>query len=72
MNTYYELACAWCKADNLVDNGDTSDMTVPDVDSFKCWKCGRVSHMPGYDGGDATKGESFEEYDVDGEKPSGA
>ena len=29
-----------CQTPNLVDNGDLEDMTVPDVDGFRCYSCG--------------------------------
>lgn len=35
-----EEYCEECGAENWVDLGDLSDLTVSDVEGFKCHKCG--------------------------------
>ena len=36
---WYEVGCAQCSETNFIDNGDPSDMTVPDATGFVCWSC---------------------------------
>lgn len=45
-NSYFDFDCPKCKSRGLVSNGDTSDLTVGDVERFKCWKCGVVINVP--------------------------
>lgn len=40
MNTWLESNCVGCKATNLVDAGDMSDMTIEDIGGFTCYRCG--------------------------------
>ena len=39
MRSWIEARCCHCNTANLIDDGDTSDMTVMDVEGFVCWKC---------------------------------
>lgn len=34
--------CPQCRTRNLVSSGDLYDITLPDVESVKCWSCGYV------------------------------
>ena len=39
IDTWYSSRCPKCSATNFVNNGDTSDLTVFDVEGFRCWNC---------------------------------
>lgn len=39
MNHYYNVRCPSCLKKNWIDNGDTEDLTVMDVEAFICWNC---------------------------------
>lgn len=39
MRSWIEAHCAKCEKPNLVNNGDTRDVTVSDVEGFHCWNC---------------------------------
>jgi hypothetical protein len=39
MKNWIQSICWNCKEHNIIDNGDVSDLTVPDVEGFKCWNC---------------------------------
>lgn len=39
METWYRDNCPKCKSPNWVDDGDTNDQTVPDIDGIECWNC---------------------------------
>lgn len=41
--------CPRCQAVNYVSNGDTSDLTVPDVDAVRCHACGEVFLLEGWE-----------------------
>jgi hypothetical protein len=47
MKHWYEINCAKCQTPNLVDNGDLDDMTVLDVDGFRCYSCGAGNMITG-------------------------
>ena len=32
--------CPECGVTCWANNGDTNDLTAPDVDAMRCWKCG--------------------------------
>jgi hypothetical protein len=46
-STWYELICPQCNLRNFVNDGDTQDMTLPDIDACKCWNC---SHCFDFEG----------------------
>lgn len=39
MNNYLIELCPYCGAINYINNGNTEDLTVSDVEAIKCWKC---------------------------------
>jgi hypothetical protein len=39
--TWINASCPGCDKANWLNNGDVSDMTVTDVNGFKCWNCGK-------------------------------
>jgi formylglycine-generating enzyme required for sulfatase activity len=45
MNSLFEIPCPKCRKSNLIDNGDTTDQTVIDVQEFKCWNCGSAFRL---------------------------
>lgn len=48
MVQWFEVNCAKCNKTNLVYNGDTSDLTVPDIDYFRCFACETVNEFAEY------------------------
>ena len=45
--TWYELGCPQCNSINFVNDGDTQDLTLPDIEGCKCWNC---SHCFDFEG----------------------
>lgn len=46
MSVYWnEFDCVQCRKPNVVNNGDVDDMTLADVDGFKCWCCGTCNML---------------------------
>ena len=39
LTMWYQTKCANCGAENFIDNGDPSDMTVESETGFICWSC---------------------------------
>lgn len=39
MRQWIEANCWNCSAPNLIDNGDISDLTIGDIEGFKCYHC---------------------------------
>lgn len=37
--TWYEFVCPKCNSTNFVNDGDTQDLTVPDIEGCKCRVC---------------------------------
>lgn len=37
---WYQITCSECKALNWLYGGDPEDMTAPEIDGLKCYKCG--------------------------------
>lgn len=44
----YDLTCPNCRATCWVNNGDTDDLTVPDIECVTCWKCDHVFAVDEY------------------------
>ncbi|UCG02460.1 MAG: hypothetical protein JSW11_00410 [Candidatus Heimdallarchaeota archaeon] len=42
METWYKIICDQCDSVNWVCDGDTSDLTVLDVNGFVCWQCEKI------------------------------
>ena len=40
--TWYKMWCPKCDVVNWIDNGDTSDLSVIDVEGCECHACGHV------------------------------
>lgn len=34
-----DMKCPKCGSINWINNGDTDDITAPDVDAIRCWSC---------------------------------
>jgi len=43
MDTITRIRCCRCSKMNLVELGDTEDLTIPDVEAFRCWNCKEIS-----------------------------
>lgn len=41
IETWYKIWCPRCEIPNWICNGDTSDMTVPDIEAIECFNCGK-------------------------------
>lgn len=77
-NTWYEMHCPKCRANNWFNNGDTSDLTVGDINAVKCWSCGHLWRLSGDDEFDpedasgeaecAEEGKNMVEVKLDKEK----
>ena len=39
-DSWYKEICSKCDTVNWVCNGDETDLTVVDIDAFKCRQCG--------------------------------
>ena len=39
VETYYKAQCPYCHTWNWVCDGDTSDLTLVDIEATQCWKC---------------------------------
>ena len=51
IRTLHEWECPYCSGKNLVDNGDMSDLTIPDVEEVVCKLCDKTfSVNPDYEG----------------------
>lgn len=46
-STWYELNCPQCNSTNFVNDGDTQDSTLPDIEAFKCWNCNHCFDFEG-------------------------
>ena len=42
METWYTDYCPKCGRKNFICNGDESDLTRPDIDGVRCWKCNNI------------------------------
>lgn len=42
---YICFSCAKCSALQRVYNGDPNDLTLPDIDAVKCFRCGHVERF---------------------------
>ena len=40
IETWHRITC-FCGANNWVCAGDLSNLTVGDIEGFKCWSCGQ-------------------------------
>ena len=49
--TYHKFECPYCGVYNLVSDGDTNDITGPDIEEHDCYHCGRTfGCSPDYEG----------------------
>lgn len=58
----YDTICLFCKQRNYYSNGDESDLTVSDIDSIKCFKCGEIYPVEGFE---EVHAEPFASYSED-------
>jgi hypothetical protein len=45
VDTINRSICQHCGQLNFVEMGDLDDLTVPDVEGYKCWNCKTVSRV---------------------------
>mgnify|MGYP001603977767 CR=1 FL=1 len=50
LEQWFSDHCPKCSQRNFVSNGDTSDLTVEDVQGICCWKCGHCWMISDDDG----------------------
>jgi hypothetical protein len=43
----FAIDCPKCGVKNWASNGDPEDVTTPDVEAIRCWKCKHVFWLPG-------------------------
>ena len=50
VESWYKEYCPKCETINWVCNGDETDITVIDLDGYKCRKCGVIQYLgPDYE-----------------------
>lgn len=62
-NCYFLFRCGACGVGQKVYNGDPNDLTHPDVDAVKCYRCGkaeRLDDLPDADPEFSVRGEPVE------------
>lgn len=45
VDSWNEYRCRHCATLGIYNNGDVNDFTMPDVDTVKCWQCGKVTSV---------------------------
>jgi predicted Zn finger-like uncharacterized protein len=60
---WYEDSCPECSSSNWFTIVDSTDMTAPDLDAVKCWKCKHVWRLSENDEEDVecAEGRNFQE-----------
>ena len=44
--TWYRIWCEGCQTPNWLCNGTIDDLTVPDLEGFECFNCGKKHEFP--------------------------
>lgn len=39
IETWHKVRCPYCEKVNWICDGDTSDLTQPDIEAVRCWAC---------------------------------
>jgi len=45
ITTWWKVSCLTCDTANWLNQGDVTDMTVPDVEGFRCWSCEALNNI---------------------------
>lgn len=61
MRQWIQTSCWKCREENLVDNGDASDLTGVDVEGFVCWSCKSNNAFDDEGNGVETDEEQFDD-----------